>query len=232
MTSATAIIVAAGRGTRFGASDKVLQPLDGRPLLSFCVDAFEAATSIDGIVVVAGAHTIAMIEQLIAHASWTKVRTVVPGGERRQDSVAAGLDAVSSGSELVVVHDAARPFVTVELIDNCVDEARRSGAAIAAVPVTDTLKLADDGVVVRTVPRAGMWAAQTPQAARTVLLREAFAHAGEGEIEMTDEAGLLEACGIPVTIVPGSLRNLKVTSADDLLIAEAIIHATATTGQP
>jgi 2-C-methyl-D-erythritol 4-phosphate cytidylyltransferase len=130
----------------------------------------------------------------------------------------------------VAVHDGARPFVTAELIDACVRAADRSGAAIAAVPIADTLKQAEAGVIVRTVPRTGMWAAQTPQVARTALLREAFANAGE--LEITDEASLMESRGVPVIIVPGSARNLKITTADDLVLAEALVSASAVMQQP
>jgi len=199
-------------------------------MLAYSIDAFEDAESVDGVIIVAGNHTLSEIERLVAASSWQKVQAIVPGGERRQDSVAAGLDAVPEESELVAVHDGARPFVTAELIDACVRAADRTGAAIAAVPIADTLKQAEAGVIVRTVPRTGMWAAQTPQVARTALLREAFANAGE--LEITDEASLMESRGVPVIIVPGSARNLKITTADDLVLAEALVSASAVMQQP
>jgi 2-C-methyl-D-erythritol 4-phosphate cytidylyltransferase len=199
-------------------------------MLAYSIDAFEDAESVDGVIIVAGNHTLSEIERLVAASSWQKVQAIVLGGERRQDSVAAGLDAVQEESELVAVHDGARPFVTAELIDACVRAADRTGAAIAAVPIADTLKQAEAGVIVRTVPRTGMWAAQTPQVARTALLREAFANAGE--LEITDEASLMESWGVPVIIVPGSARNLKITTADDLVLAEALVSASAVMQQP
>jgi 2-C-methyl-D-erythritol 4-phosphate cytidylyltransferase len=225
LRSATAIIVAAGRGTRFGAPDKVLLPLGSRPLLAYSIDAFEEANSVESVIIVAGKHTMHEIERLVAASSWQKVVAIVPGGERRQDSVAAGLAAVPDGSEFVTVHDGARPFVTAMLIDACVFAADQTGAAIAAIPIADTLKQAEAGMILRTVPRTGMWAAQTPQVVRTGLLRDAFANAGEFEI--TDEASLMESQSIPVVIVPGSARNLKITTADDLILAEALVRAVA-----
>ena len=199
-------------------------------MLAYSIDAFEDAASVDGVIIVAGKHTLSEIERLVTASSWQKVQSIVPGGERRQDSVAAGLDAVPEESELVAVHDGARPFVTAKLIDACVHAADRTGAAIAAVPIADTLKQAEAGVIVRTVPRTGMWAAQTPQVARAALLRDAFANAGE--LEITDEASLMESRGVPVIIVPGSARNLKITTADDFVLAEALVSATAVKQQP
>lgn len=220
---AAAIIVAAGRGTRLGAPDKVLLPLAGRPLLAYSIDAAEAAASVAEIIVVAGLHTKAQIERLVDGAAWRKVRHVALGGERRQDSVEAGLRLVSAGIEVVAVHDGARPMVTPDLFDDCVAAALRSGAAIAAVPLTDTLKRVSGDLVVETVPRDEMWAAQTPQAFGTALLRESFAFAHANGLTVTDESSLLEARGIPVTIVKSSPRNLKITRPDDLALAEAML---------
>jgi 2-C-methyl-D-erythritol 4-phosphate cytidylyltransferase len=219
---AAAIIVAAGRGTRLGAADKILLPLAGKPLLAHSIDAAEASDSIAEIVVVAGLHTKAQIETLVARSRWRKVSHVALGGDRRQDSVEAGLRLIGPGIEVVAVHDGARPLVTPDLFDACVRAAAESGAAIAAMPVADTLKRVIDGVIVATIPREQVWAAQTPQAVRTDLLRRSFAHAASAGIEVTDEAGLVEALDIPVVVVPSTARNLKVTRPDDLHVAEAL----------
>lgn len=221
MGSTAAIVVAAGRGTRFGAPDKILLPLGGRPLLAYSLDAFEASEHVDAVVIVAGDHTVDRIRRLVGGSHWTKVYAIGPGGERRQDSVAAGLKMVPGDCSIVVVHDGARPLITPDLIDSCVAEAGRSGAAILAVPVSDTLKFVEGGTIRRTVSRSGMWSAQTPQAMSTALLRDAFGRFGADDV--TDEASLLEALGVPVAIVPGSPRNLKVTSPDDLVLAEALL---------
>lgn len=223
--TAAAIIVAAGRGTRLGAADKILLPLAGRPLLSYAIDAAEACNLIREIIVVAGLHTKSRIEQLVSQEHWRKVRHVALGGERRQDSVEAGLRLVSTDVEIVAVHDGARPLVDAQLFADCVEAASRTGASIAAAPIADTLKRVEAGRIVETVPRDNMWAAQTPQAVRAALLRAAFADAHSTGRSVTDEAGMIEAMGLPVEIVPSSFRNLKVTRPDDVMLAEAILQA-------
>jgi 2-C-methyl-D-erythritol 4-phosphate cytidylyltransferase len=218
----SAIVVAAGRGERFGAADKVLRPLAGRPLLLHALAAIDAATTVQDVVLVVGEHTRAAIERLLAAGVCRKPVRVVVGGERRQDSVALGLRATAPEVEVVVVHDAGRPLVSAALVDRCVAASLERGAAIAAVPVTDTIKRVAAGLVQETVPRDDLWAAQTPQAFRRSLLRDAFASPLAGTT-FTDEAGLFEALGLPVAIVPGDRHNLKVTQPEDLAIAEALL---------
>ena len=201
--SAVAIIVGAGRGTRFGASDKVLASLSGRPVLAHSLDAAQNAASIDAIVVVVGAHIAADVEQLLATNIWSKVSAVVLGGERRQDSVAAGIAAAPAMTDIVAIHDAARPLVTSDLFDRSVDQARTTGAAIVAIPVTDTLKRVDNGIISGTVSRDGLWAAQTPQAFDVAKLRRAFAAAAAKDLAVTDEAALFEALALPVSMLTG-----------------------------
>lgn len=225
---AAAIIVAAGRGTRAGAPDKILLALAGRPLLCHSIEAAERATSIVDIIIVAGLHTKSRIEQIVSEHAWTKVRQVALGGERRQDSVEAGLRLVRPAIATVAVHDAARPLAPSALFDACVSAAEEHGAAIAAVPVADTLKRVSAGMVSETVSREDMWAAQTPQAFRSDLLRASFKYAHQHAIAVTDEAALFEAQGLPVAIVPSTSRNLKVTRPEDLLVAEALLRATRT----
>jgi 2-C-methyl-D-erythritol 4-phosphate cytidylyltransferase len=219
----TAVIVAAGRGIRFGAADKALVSLKGRPVLAYSLDAAESSAAIDAIVVVAGHHTLDAIIELTASGQWSKIFAIVTGGERRQDSVAAGLAAIPRATELVAVHDAARPLAPPSLFDACIAAASRRGAAIAATPVADTLKRVEEGVIIETVSRESLWAAQTPQAFRLDLLEQAFAAAAERRLDVTDEASLLEALGIDVAVVPSSLANLKMTRPEDLAIAEALL---------
>ena len=161
--------------------------------------------------VVAGSHTLDAVGQLVRDEGFAKVQAIVAGGERRQDSVGAGLAALPEGIEIVVIHDGARPLAEPELFDRCAVAAAERGAAIAATPVADTLKRVAEGVIAGTVDRAGLWAAQTPQAFRLELLRRAMA-ASSGET-VTDEARLCETAGVPVSVVPSSLANLKVTHA-------------------
>ena len=222
---AGAVVVAAGRGDRFGAPDKVLRPLAGRPLLAHVLDAIEAATSVRDLVVVVAPHTRSAVEALIAGGSWTKPRAVVLGGAERQDSVANGVAATRADVPVVVVHDAARPLAGPDLFDRCVATAAVRGAAIAAVPVTDTIKRVRGDLVRETVPRDELWAAQTPQAFRRDLLVASLADPRASGATFTDEAGLLESLGHPVAIVAGDPFNLKVTVAGDLAIADAILRS-------
>jgi 2-C-methyl-D-erythritol 4-phosphate cytidylyltransferase/2-C-methyl-D-erythritol 2,4-cyclodiphosphate synthase len=216
---AAAVIVAAGRGERFGVPAKVLLPIAGRPALAYVLDAVEAA-AISEIVLVIGSHTRPGVDALLAGGGWTTPISVVSGGPERHDSVAAGLDAVSPGIEYIAIHDGARPFAPSLLFDQCLAAAIEHGAAIAAVPVTDTLKRIRDDLIATTVDRAGLWAAQTPQVFRRSVLLAAMAAPHDPAV--TDEARLFEARGMPVAVVPGSPSNLKLTHPGDLVLAEGI----------
>jgi 2-C-methyl-D-erythritol 4-phosphate cytidylyltransferase / 2-C-methyl-D-erythritol 2,4-cyclodiphosphate synthase len=218
-----AVVVAAGRGQRLGAPEKVLLPLAGRPMLAWSLDALEHAETIGPVVVVAGSHTLDAVSQLVRDEGFAKVQAIVAGGERRQDSVGAGLAALPEAIEIVVIHDGARPLAEPELFDRCAAAAAESGAAIAATPVADTLKRVAEGAIAGTVDRTGLWAAQTPQAFRLETLRRAMA-VSSGEIA-TDEACLCEVAGLPVSVVPASPANLKVTHAEDIPVADALLRA-------
>jgi 2-C-methyl-D-erythritol 4-phosphate cytidylyltransferase / 2-C-methyl-D-erythritol 2,4-cyclodiphosphate synthase len=219
-----AVIVAAGRGERFGDTGKVLAPVAGRPLLAWSLDAMEAATSVRDVVVVYGEHTEAPIRTLVASGQWPKVRSLVAGGEQRQASMASGVRATADDVEVVLVHDAARPLIAPALIDACAASARETGAAILATPVADTLKRIEGGVIAGTVDRAGLWAAQTPQGFRRALLLDLCRIALEPGSKVTDEASLCEAQGHPVTIVPGDRLNVKITHPEDLDLADALLR--------
>jgi 2-C-methyl-D-erythritol 4-phosphate cytidylyltransferase/2-C-methyl-D-erythritol 2,4-cyclodiphosphate synthase len=218
-----AVVVAAGRGERLGAPEKILLPLAGRPMLAWSLAALERAEAIGAVVVVAGAHTREAVLGLVREEGFAKVGAVVTGGERRQDSVAAGLAALPDGIEIVVIHDGARPLAALELFDRVARTAAASGAAIAAAPVADTLKRVTGGEISATVDRGGLWAAQTPQAFRLETLRRAMA--AHPEETVTDEATLCEVAGIPVTVVPAPVANLKITHPEDVAIAEALLRA-------
>jgi len=218
-----AVVVAAGRGERLGAPDKVLAPLAGRPMLAWSLRALEHAQTVGSVVIVAAPHTQETIKRLVTDEGFAKVAAIVAGGERRQDSVAAGLAALPEGIAIVAIHDAARPLTGADLFDRCVQAAAETGAAIAAIPVADTLKRVTERVITGTVDRAGLWAAQTPQAFRLEVLRRAIA-AFPGET-VADEARLCEAAGVAVAIVPASLANLKVTHPEDIAVADALLRA-------
>lgn len=219
------VIVAAGRGSRYGAPGKVLLPLSGRAVLAWSLAAFTAAR-IEEIVVVAGDHTFADIQCLVDRTADSVPVRVVLGGDRRQDSVAAGVAATTDGIESVAIHDGARPLISSAMIDRVVMAACVAGAAIAAAPVTDTLKrVGGDGLIAGTVDRDGLWSAQTPQAFRRDVLVTALAGAVFRERTFTDEAALFEALGIPVAIVPNLDPNPKVTHPGDLTLIEVLLRS-------
>ena len=224
----TAIIAAGGRGARFGdARPKQLLPLAGRPILHRSIDAFVASARITDVIVALPGELAANPPAYLRDCS--KPLVLVEGGARRQDSVARAFARVAAGAEIVVVHDAARPLVSEALIDRTIEAAVADGAAIAALPATDTVKRGDaQRLVVGTVPRGEIFLAQTPQAFRTSILREALAlggPAGEATDEATDEAALVERAGHPVRLVDGDPRNVKITTADDLALAERLLGA-------
>lgn len=208
-----------------GATPKQFLLLAGTPLIVHTVRAFRQVPDIASVVVAApAAHRDECRELLARHGLEAPFCTVVEGGATRQDSVRAALAQVSPEIALVLVHDAARPFVTPEIIVRCLDAAAASGAAIAAIPVRDTLKKAAGGNrISATVDRDGLWQAQTPQAARADLLRAAFAVAARDAFLGTDEAALIERLGHAVTLVEGAETNFKVTRPADLLLAEALL---------
>lgn len=221
---AAAVIVAAGNGSRFGDTAKVLAPAQGCPLLAWSLGAFEAAHSVRDVVIVVGAHTEDAIRQLVATGPWTKVTAMVTGGANRQESVANGIAAVRDDLEVVLIHDAARPLIEPAQVDACAGCAATTGAAILAAPVADTLKRVDSGRIVETVPRAGMWAAQTPQAFRIAEYRGALTRIKGREADFTDDASIFEALGRPVAIVPGTRLNIKVTEPEDLVLVDLLLR--------
>lgn len=222
--TAVAVIVAGGSGSRFGGdTPKQYLVLGGRPMLELTLSRFMAASSIRSIVVVVAADRVAALQaELPRH--FTKVQQVVAGGATRQDSMACGVMALAVEPDTIVaVHDAARPFIFPETIDACVTAARQHGAAIVALNARDTIKQIDTAhVITKTIPRETIWQAQTPQAFRCELLQRAIKHARETGVQGTDEAALVEALGVPVMVVPGHPWNIKVTTPDDMVLAEAI----------
>jgi 2-C-methyl-D-erythritol 4-phosphate cytidylyltransferase/2-C-methyl-D-erythritol 2,4-cyclodiphosphate synthase len=203
-----------------------LLPLCGRPLVAYCLDAFRAS-NVEEIVLAAPPDAVEAFRGLIADGPSDKTEKVVAGGATRQDSVWAGLRELSAGMDCVLIHDAARPFLRPELIESCAQAARTHGAAVAAVPVTDTLKRASDELVSGGVHRRNLWAAQTPQAFRVEVIIEAYRRARKEGVAATDDASLVEAIGYPVRLVMGSPRNMKITYPEDLALAEILMRAEA-----
>jgi len=219
-----AILLCAGRGERLGAGvEKALAPLAGRPLFLWGLEALERCAAVDGIVVVGPARR---LQDVLAATGFGpgKVVAWTEGGRERRDSVARGLRALPPGFDLVAVHDSARALVTPELIARVVADAVTHGAAIAAVPLEDTLKRASLGRIEDTVARASLWRAQTPQVFRREWLEQAHgAPGGSGgaRTAVTDDAVLVEAQGHPVFITEGDALNFKITTARDLALAGA-----------
>lgn len=224
---ARAVVAAAGRSTRMGEGvDKQLLLLAGRPVLVYSLAVLEECTAVVEYVVVAQPEETEKIYRL-AREEWgcRKLAAVVPGGETRQESVFKGLCALPGDTQLVVVHDGARPFVSVELVNRVIAEAALWGAAVPAVPVKETVKKAAGSFVAATVSREGLWLAQTPQAFSYRLLREAHLRAKKDKTAATDDAALVEAMGARVRIVEGSNLNIKITTPEDLVVARAVAAA-------
>ncbi len=219
MPKTGAIIVAAGSSQRMGGTDKLLTVVAGRPLISHTLDAFLACAELDEIVVVASPANKSDIEAA-ACAAGPRLAGVVLGGERRRDSVRAGLNVLLDCDD-VVVHDGARPLVTPDLITAALDGARETGAALCSAAVADTVKRADEkGLVRTTVSRDHLYLAQTPQAFRRELLLRAH---DEVRGDMTDDAAMIEHLHQPVRLVQGSRTNVKVTTPEDLALVEALL---------
>jgi len=224
-----AVIVAAGSGERMGAIDKLFVSLAGRPLLAHALAAFQQCPDVDRIVLVMAEANLERGRELVAAHGFDKVAGFCAGGPRRQDSVRLGMEALGE-CEWVAVHDGARPLVTPGLIMRTLEAAQETGAAVPAVPLADTIKEAGpEGLVERTLDRSRLWAAQTPQVFRHDLLLRAHR---EVTADATDDAAMLEALGLPVKLFPGERTNIKVTTQDDLRLAEALLEARPPTSSP
>ncbi len=223
--NASAIIPAGGIGRRMGLSQpKQFSQLGGIPVIVHTILKFQQTSLIDEIILVVPGDFIDLTTELVKQYHLNRVRRIIAGGKLRQDSVRAGLEHLSDTADCVLVHDGARPLVDPGLIEECIRQAYEYGAAMAAIPVRDTLKaVSSEKKILRTVDRKGLWQAQTPQAARLDLLEKAFAAAEQHGFVGTDEASLLEHIDTPVTVVEGSERNLKITCPEDLHIAEALL---------
>jgi 2-C-methyl-D-erythritol 4-phosphate cytidylyltransferase len=222
-----AIIAAAGQGTRMaGKRPKQFLELAGTPIIFHTLRAFEQCEVIQEVVVVVAAEETVGFLSLAQKYALRKIRAVVPGGVTRAQSVLHGLDSVAeAGTEIVAVHDGVRPFVTPDEIARTVAAAKLEGAAILVSTPVDTIKEVKDGAVVKTVTRADLRQALTPQCFRYKLLRRAYEKIDVLEPTLTDESSLVERLGVRIVIVEGSARNIKITRQEDLLVGEAILKA-------
>ncbi|HVM60072.1 MAG TPA: 2-C-methyl-D-erythritol 4-phosphate cytidylyltransferase [Verrucomicrobiae bacterium] len=222
----TAIVLAAGRSTRMGGgSNKQFLELLGKPLIVYSLAAFEQCRAIDAVVLVRRPDCAGQAEQVVREFGFKKVAAFADGGAERQDSVSNGLKVCGSETDIVAVHDGARPLVTPALIESTIASARAFGTGIAATKVVDTIKEAnEDRTVVRTVDRTKLWAVQTPQTVKSGLLREAYAKVFEKKLVVTDEAAAVELLGEKVHLVETPFLNLKITTPSDLTMAEALLR--------
>ncbi len=222
----TAIIVAAGKGLRMGSNTgKQFLPIGGRTILSRTLHVFDQSPSVDRIIVaVAGTEMSYVQDHILAPLNLSKKTELVAGGQHRQASVYHGLCRVSEKDGIVLIHDGVRPFIQPKQIADVILAARETGACILAVPVTDTLKETDQNNRIRsTLDRQTVWAAQTPQAFQFSVIWKAHQAANQSGYVGTDDAQLVERLGLPVMVVPGSRFNIKITTPEDLILAEALL---------
>lgn len=228
MVNNYAIIAAAGTGSRMGtATKKQYLALAGLPVLVHTLKVFEGSALIKQVVLVVGQDEITWCQrEILEKFRFTKVLAVVPGGAYRQHSVYNGLMALNAQpTDIVLVHDGARPLITEEIIATAVNGAMAKGAAVVAVPVKDTIKKASSqGVIIDTPPRAELWAVQTPQAFQYQILMNAYQQAEQEDFIGTDDASLVERSGHEVHLVTGSYENIKITTLEDMAFAEAILR--------
>jgi 2-C-methyl-D-erythritol 4-phosphate cytidylyltransferase len=222
-----AIIAAAGRGTRMADQrPKQFLELAGTPIIIHTLKAFERCDAIQQIIVVIAAEETALFLSLADQQQLRKIRSVVPGGPTRAESVLHGLLAVEEATaEIVAVHDGVRPFVTPDEISRTVAAAKLEGAAILVSTPVDTMKEVRDGVVLGTLKRGELRNALTPQCFRYKLLRQAYEETDVSDPSLTDESSLVERLGVRIAIVEGSSRNIKITRTEDIAIGEAILKA-------
>jgi 2-C-methyl-D-erythritol 4-phosphate cytidylyltransferase len=222
----SAIIVAAGKGTRMGPNvDKLFLEIAGRPVVVHTWQTFDAATCINEIILVVRDGMQPAFEELAKQFQLRKKFRLVAGGKERQDSVWNGLEAVSSGTEIVAIQDAARPCTSEQLIAATLEAARETGAAVAAQPVTDTIKESADGkIIARTPDRSKLWAVQTPQSFRLEIIRRALSEVRRKGLLVTDDTAACELIGQPVRLIASTAPNPKVTRPEDLPYLDMLLR--------
>ena len=226
MSISTAVIVAAGKGRRMGTEiSKQFLPLCGKEILAHTVEKFEKAACIRDIILVTGGDALQDVRQMAQEYGWKKIISVTEGGRERQDSVFLGLQQVPQDTEIVLIHDGVRPFVTEEILERSIAAAKETGGCVAGVPAKDTIKVCDaEGFAIATPDRSTLRAVQTPQVMEASLLKAALQSAIDAGVELTDDCSAVERLGKEVYLATGSRENIKITTPLDLLIAEAILR--------
>lgn len=220
-----AVIVAAGKGKRMGTEiSKQFLPLRGKEILAHTVEKFEHAENIRDIVLVTGQDSLQDVQDMAQEYGWQKIISVVAGGKERQDSVWNGLLAISEDTEIVLIHDGVRPFVTEDILNLSIETAVEMGGCVAGVPAKDTIKVCNsENISVDTPDRSTLWQIQTPQTFQKERIVKAYKQAKDAGFIGTDDASLAEYSGYPVKVIMGSYRNIKITTQEDLLIGEAFL---------
>ena len=220
------IIVAAGKSERMGSDiDKAFLSLGTKPVVVYSLFAFEKCRDIDEVILVVRKDRVDSARQAVRMFGCNKVKKVVAGGILRQQSVINGMDELSEGADIVVVHDGARPCVTADLISQTIASAKQHGSGVAAVKITDTVKSVDKGMVIsETIDRTKLWLVPTPQAFKFSLLQKAFALIEKKKIKVTDEASAVELVTSGVRLVEASSSNIKITTSNDLTLAAALMR--------
>lgn len=221
----TAVIVAAGKGKRMGTEiSKQFLPLGGKEILAHTVQKFEKAKNIRDIILVTGADSLQDVQEMAQEYGWEKIVSIVAGGKERQDSVWNGLQQVAADTEIILIHDGVRPFVTEDILNISIETALEMGGCVAGVPAKDTIKVCDgENIAIATPDRSTLWQIQTPQTFRKERIVKAYEQAEEDGFVGTDDASFAEHCGYPVKVIMGSYRNIKITTKEDLIIGEAFL---------
>lgn len=221
----TAVIVAAGKGKRMGTEiSKQFLPLGGKEILAHTVQKFEKATNIRDIILVTGVDSLQDVQEMAQEYGWEKIVSIVAGGKERQDSVWNGLQQVAVDTEIILIHDGVRPFVTEDILNGSIETALEMGGCVAGVPAKDTIKVCDgENIAIATPDRSALWQIQTPQTFRKERIVKAYEQAKEDGFVGTDDASFAEHCGYPVKVIMGSYRNIKITTKEDLIIGEAFL---------
>ena len=217
------VVVAAGTASRMQGIDKILAPLGEKPILARTLDVFQRCPLVTEVVVVTREDLLVDVSRMCKDYFLDKVSKVVVGGAERVLSVRAGLREVRPDAELIAIHDGARPFLTQEVLGEVLRQAAASGAAAPAIPLNDTIKRAEDGLVTETVDRSSLWAVQTPQVFQADLIRAAVEKAAEDGAQVTDDCSAVERLGMKVSLTAGDRENIKVTTPFDLVLGEAIL---------
>lgn len=223
----TVIILAGGKGSRMNAGiNKAYLPLHNRPILTYTVEAFDKNEMVDEIILVVGENEESLFRsKVLVKSKGSKVKKIVTGGYERQDSVYNGLAAIDSSCDIVLIHDGARPFVSSSVIQRCIDGALKYGAVTTAVPIKETIKIVRKPNLIDYTPdRRNIWVTQTPQAFKRNIIIDAHTNAKNRDIKGTDDAMLVENMGLEVRVIEGDYDNIKITTPEDLIIAEAIVN--------